>query len=97
MPFAIPHWQQTQKESQVNVVLDYYKSEDADIENMTKYMGRNIYCYNLDRDDNSNVINYTNYHTLLSSEIKRDKDWNEEIFNNFQTEMRHRLFEEQLK
>lgn len=97
LPFAIPHWQQTQKESQVNVVLDYYKSEDADIENMTKYMGRNIYCYNLDRDDNSNVINYTNYHTLLSSEIKRDKDWNEEIFNNFQTEMRHRLFEEQLK
>lgn len=86
-----------ENESQLNIVLDYYKSEDADIENMTKYMNRSVSCYNNDRDDNSSVTNYTNYHILLSSEIKRDEDWNEEIFNNFQTEMRHRLFEEQLK
>lgn len=83
-------------DSQVNVVLDYYKFDDIDIENVKKYMTNSIQSYSYD-DGEPIECCYKNYLTLLSSEAKQDPDWNEEIFNNFQTEMRHRLFEEQLK
>ena len=53
------------------------------------------YSHNYDGKSTNNV--YKNYLTLLSSEVKQDPDWNEEKFNKFQTEMRHRLYEEQLK
>ena len=83
--------------SQINVVLDYYESDNIDIENVKKYMTNNIpaYSHNYDGKSTNNV--YKNYLTLLSSEVKQDPDWNEEKFNKFQTEMRHRLYEEQLK
>ena len=55
------------------------------------------YNYNYDYNEGFNKNIYKNYLTLLSSEVKQDPDWNEEKFNKFQTEMRHRLYEEQLK
>lgn len=79
--------------SQVNVVLDYYKSSDVDIENLSKYMTESIMCYDSCKD----YIQYKNYHTLLSSEVKQDADWNEEKFNNFQNKSLKKLYEEQLK
>lgn len=90
-----PFWD----ESVINTVLDYYKSEDADIENMSKYLNMSVYCYDLIYSDETktSITQYKNYHTMLSSEVKQDPDWNEEKFNKFQTEMRHKLYEEQLK
>lgn len=88
-----------EQDSQINVVLDYYKSDEIDIENVKKYMTNSIqsYNYNYDYNEGFNKNIYKNYLTLLSSEVKQDPDWNEEKFNKFQTEMRHRLYEEQLK
>lgn len=91
-------------DSQINVVLDYYKADDVsvDTENINQYSIGNIqaydynYDYNPDGSSTTDVF-YKNYCTFLSAKINRDEDWNEEIFNNFQTEMCHRLFEEQLK
>ena len=83
--------------SQINVVLDYYKSDNIDIENVKKYMTNNIQTYSYNYDGKSTNSVYKNYLTLLSSEVKQDPDWNEEKFNKFQTEMRKKLFEEQLK
>lgn len=81
-------------DSQVNVVLDYYKSiSDADIEYMSKYMTKSVHCYDYCPD----YIQYKNYHTILSSEVKQDADWNEEKFNNFQKKTIKKLYEEQLK
>ena len=80
-------------DSQVNVVLSYYKSSDADIENLSKYMTESVYCYDYHKD----YIQYKNYHTLLSSEVKQDADWNEEKFNDFQNKSLKKLYEEQLK
>lgn len=90
-----PFW----NNSVINIVLDYYKSEDADIENMSKYYTGTVFCYDLIYSDETedNFRQYKNYHTMLSAEVKQDPDWNEEKFNKFQTEMRHKLYEEQLK
>lgn len=85
------------RDSQINVVLDYYKSDDIDIENVKEYMTNSIQSYNYNYDEGLSKTIYKNYLTLLSSEVKQDPDWNEEKFNKFQTEMRKKLFEEQLK
>lgn len=87
------------RDSQINVVLDYYKSDNIDIENVKKYMTNSIqsYNHNYNYDEGFSKNIYKNYLTLFSSEVKQDPDWNEEKFNKFQTEMRHRLYEEQLK
>ena len=79
--------------SQVNVVLSYYKSSNVDIENLSKYMTINIHCYDYCKD----YIQYKNYHTILSSEVKQDADWNEEKFNDFQNKSLKKLYEKQLK
>lgn len=88
--------------STINVVLDYHKSDDIDDKIIENYitqdsLDRSLQRYDYEYDDSNSENFYKNYCTFLSSELKRDEDWNEEIFNNFQTEMRHRLFEEQLK
>lgn len=91
-----------QSASSINVVLDYYKADDIniDVKNITSKSYIKTYDYNYDYNPDGSTttdVFYKNYCTFLSAEFNRDEDWNEEIFNNFQTEMRHRLFEEQLK
>lgn len=91
------------EDSTVNMVKDFQKSDSADIDEYMKYINNtsqrydHIQIYNEDGYPSGRQVQYKNYVTCVSPEYKISDRWTDEEYTKLQTQMKSKLFEEQLK
>lgn len=80
--------------STVNMVVDYEKADTANIDEYMKYINNTSQRYDSPYGSHTQ---YKNYVTCVSPEYKISDKWTDEEYTKLQTQMKLKLFEEQLK